>query len=694
MPSGTTRICLSMIVRNEAAVIERCLAAASPLVDAAVIVDTGSSDLTVGLARGVLSARGRPWSILHQRWQNFGVNRQAALVEARTFVCGLDWPLDRTFWLLLDADLELSIGPDFDRDSLMADAISLRHESATLSYWSLRLARASLDWRLEGPTHERYVCDARCTSGRLASLSIRDHGDGGAKADKIPRDIRLLGAYLDDHPDDPRALFYLAQSYRAAGDPVKATALYRRRIAVGDASEEAWYAKYRLGRLLADHGRAEAAADVLVETYQADRARAEPLYELARLHRRAGEHDMAARWASKGRRLPLPLGRTLVHLDVYDHKLDLELALAAPKTAFHDEGFEACERLVLRRGTPEPVRGEARCAALSYAAPLAGCEFLPLHPRLDERYRPCNPSIVGTANGYLVNCRAVNYRQRRLRYRSLDEDGVYRTTNVLMTLDRSFQLVEEHPLTSDEPPARRTPVRGFEDVRLFTLDGDLMMLCTTTDRHPSGRMHQSICRLDTAGHIVSHLPLVGPFDDRVQKNWLPYVDRGEPDRLRAIYGYDPITVLRLDPRRGSYEAALTVDLPVDARCWRGSAGPLWWPTAGSRRVVLVHDAVRRQGPDGVWERVYLHRIIELDASWRLTRLSKPFVFAHHGVEFACGMVKSCEGDVLITIGIEDHDAYICRIPAARFDAMLGENTDLLASLRARDIDRETAACRP
>jgi hypothetical protein len=378
-------------------------------------------------------------------------------------------------------------------------------------------------------------------------------------------------------------------------------------------------------------------------------------------------------------------------MDVYEHKLDLELAHAASATEWHHEGFDACERLVLSRTTPAAVRDEARLAELAYIAPLRGCQFLRLRPHLTEPYVPCNPSILLGPDGYLVNCRAVNYRQHRLRYRPMDQDGIYRTTNVLMTLDRSFHVVAESQIISNEPPARETKVRGFEDVRLFECGDTLMMLCATTDRHPSGHVHQSLCHLDAQGRVIRHLPLIGAFDDRAQKNWLPYA---APDGVRAIYGYDPLTILTLDVDRGSYRVERLVDSPMDARRWRGSAGPIFWPEpARGRRVVLVHEAVHREGADGVRERVYVHRAVEYDALFRLTRFSKPFVFAHHGVEFACGMITSWEGDVLVTVGIEDREAYVCRIPAGRFNAMLDEGNVLIAAAAEHTAALEPAACR-
>ena len=48
------RICLNMIVKNESAVIERCLASLRDHIDAWVIVDTGSTDDTMDKIRASL----------------------------------------------------------------------------------------------------------------------------------------------------------------------------------------------------------------------------------------------------------------------------------------------------------------------------------------------------------------------------------------------------------------------------------------------------------------------------------------------------------------------------------------------------------------------------------------------------------------------------------------------------------------
>ena len=64
-------VCLNMIVKNEAAVIARCLASVRPLIDSWAIVDTGSSDGTQEIVRDAArrSARRAGRAPLAGLWQ-------------------------------------------------------------------------------------------------------------------------------------------------------------------------------------------------------------------------------------------------------------------------------------------------------------------------------------------------------------------------------------------------------------------------------------------------------------------------------------------------------------------------------------------------------------------------------------------------------------------------------------------------
>jgi glycosyltransferase involved in cell wall biosynthesis len=91
-----------MIVKNESAIIERCLRAASGHFDSWVIVDTGSDDGTCERIETILA--GVPGQLEHRPWVDFGHNRTELMDLA--YEESADW------LLLLDADIVLEVDGD------------------------------------------------------------------------------------------------------------------------------------------------------------------------------------------------------------------------------------------------------------------------------------------------------------------------------------------------------------------------------------------------------------------------------------------------------------------------------------------------------------------------------------------------------------------------------------------------------
>ena len=77
------KICLAMIVKNEAGVIERCLSSVENIIDYWVIVDTGSTDGTQELIKKTMERYGIPGELHEREWVNFEVNRNQSLDLAR-----------------------------------------------------------------------------------------------------------------------------------------------------------------------------------------------------------------------------------------------------------------------------------------------------------------------------------------------------------------------------------------------------------------------------------------------------------------------------------------------------------------------------------------------------------------------------------------------------------------------------------
>src|SRR4051794_29637725 len=81
--TNVARICLNMIVKNETAIIDRCLDSVLPFISHYVMCDTGSTDNTVDLIRHRIDSAGIPGEILHTHFDDFAQARNEALDAAR-----------------------------------------------------------------------------------------------------------------------------------------------------------------------------------------------------------------------------------------------------------------------------------------------------------------------------------------------------------------------------------------------------------------------------------------------------------------------------------------------------------------------------------------------------------------------------------------------------------------------------------
>ncbi|GGX77612.1 glycosyltransferase [Streptomyces fructofermentans] len=341
-------ICLCMIVKNEAKVIERCLASVRDLIDTWVISDTGSTDGTQDLVRAALE--GVPGELREEPWVDFGHNRSLNIGHAR----------DRAdYLLLLDADHVLRReGP---LPPLTADAYMIRHEGTT-EYRIKRLVRGGLPWRYEGVTHEYLTADRDHGQENLDALVVEDFADGGSRHDKFERDARLLRAELERDPGNPRTVFYLAQTLRDMGRTAEAIDLYERRAAMGGWQEEVYYALLQSGVLRAESAPGEgggqwpAALDALTRAWEARPARLEACYELASRLRRDRRHHAAHAVVRAGLDQEPPDDLLFVQPWVYRWGLLFEFSITSYWTGDPEASLRACDRLLSMPDLPEAHR--------------------------------------------------------------------------------------------------------------------------------------------------------------------------------------------------------------------------------------------------------------------------------------------------------------------------------------------------
>lgn len=655
------RICLNMIVRNEAAIVLRALRSALGTVDCCVICDTGSTDATVALVRSFCAAHGLACEVHEFAFVDFGQARNEALARARRSALAFD------YLLLFDADMELVVERADALCGLAADGASVRQVSGTLAYDNVRVLRRSADARYVGATHEALAVAGEVV--RLDGLHFVDHADGGNRPEKLARDERLLRAALARDAGDARAMFYLAQTLREAGRPLEAADWYAARIAAGGWDEERWYARYQWAVCQLAAGNEAAFAAACLEAYAERPWRAEPLMRLARHHADRGRHDAALLLFEQAARMPPPAAdRLFVERDACGDAVREAIAISGYYSALaarRDAGRRACEALSVDPHVAPRARHVARANLRFYAQPVAalypGARVAAIPVTLPEPLAPTNPSLVRDEDGYRGVVRGVNYRLESGRYRVLDDDGCVRTRNFLVRLTDDFAVADVREMR-DAAPLWRDPVariRGFEDCRLFRWNGSWWCSATARDLAPEGIATMCLLRLDADGDVVAAHALRGYGDDLHQKNWMPTVDA----RLRFVYSLGPTIVLDATAADGTFVVETGTDPGVAIDHWRGGSPLLRW---GSGHLALVHEAT-----DTGTGRRYTHRFVELDARYLPVAASDAFHFGVADVEFAAGLTTGADGDTLVaSFGAADRTAMLAVFAAGEVRASL------------------------
>lgn len=342
------KICLNMIVKNEAPVIRRCLDSLKPWVDYWVIVDTGSSDGTQALIRECMADV--PGELHERPWRDFAHNRNEAMALAKPH---------GDYLLFIDADEVLELPHGYSWPALSADGYRFRCRLGEWSYQRNALVASKQPWHWAGVLHEYLTQNRDHAWVDLPDATIMVSRDGARARDArtYERDIEVLERAIRDEPENARYRFYLAQSYRDAGRIADSIRTYRERHAMGGWDEECWYSLYQIGALTAALGapRSEV-VEAYLSAFEARPTRAEPLHDLARYHRLRGEFALAHLFAARAVSMTRPNDALFVDDSIYRWRSLDELSVSAWYAGAVEEGRAALKRLLAERLYPS---GEA-----------------------------------------------------------------------------------------------------------------------------------------------------------------------------------------------------------------------------------------------------------------------------------------------------------------------------------------------
>lgn len=343
-------ICLNMIVKNETRVIKRCLSSVKPFIDYWVIVDTGSTDGCQEMIKEFM--KGIPGELHERPWKNFEHNRNEALALAKD---------KADYVLIMDADDRLEFEPNYRIPDLMKDGYRFWIKFNSTSYQRHQLIQTKGPWKWEGVLHEALTADVPVTSESFDGVKYVVSTDGARSQDpkKFLKDAEVLEEALRDDPNNTRYMFYLAQSYRDAGEHAKSLEWYRKRIEKGGWQEEVFWSLLQVASLEHSLGRPE---ETVIESFlRAHRYRPhrpEPVFYLAELYRKQGRHDLTYALIRSREFIRQPPSKDVLFLQdwIEDYGLLFELSISAFYVGKYKESLEACDKLLEMKDLPKSWR--------------------------------------------------------------------------------------------------------------------------------------------------------------------------------------------------------------------------------------------------------------------------------------------------------------------------------------------------
>lgn len=223
-------ISLTVIVKNEESNISRCLSSCEHIVDEIIVVDTGSTDNTVKIAKS-LGAK-----IVYSPWENnFAKARNAGLEEATgkwILYLDADESLDFEDGYKLKEILESDI-KDGEYEGFCLNLINVVNNQRTLNYGSLRVFRNRSHYRFRGRIHEQIFpsIGEMYPESSIHSLDVNFYHFGYDSnlndiEKKKERNLAIFNSYEDEEKD---GFFYynFANEYTRAGDAELALKYYK-----------------------------------------------------------------------------------------------------------------------------------------------------------------------------------------------------------------------------------------------------------------------------------------------------------------------------------------------------------------------------------------------------------------------------------------------------------------------------------
>lgn len=341
-------VCLNMIVKDESAVITRCLGSLKSLIDYWVIVDTGSTDGTQKIIKDFMKEI--PGELHERPWKNFSHNRNEALSLAKG---------KGDYLLFIDADEIFQHEPNFRFPKLDKDFYFITTNFNGTHYGRVQLVNNHLNWEWKGVLHEGLECKDAIRSGTIEGITDFVYTDGARSKDpkKYEKDAAVLEEALLTDPTNTRYVFYLAQSYKDAGNYKKALENFQKRIEMKGWREEVFMAMLFSAEIKEWLNYPK--EDVIksyVSAFEYRPIRAEPLYRLAQYLRKNEHYAEGYEVARTGLTIQKPKDLLFIDTGAYTYGILLESSICTYWIGKYQECHDKTCQILAMKDLPPPIK--------------------------------------------------------------------------------------------------------------------------------------------------------------------------------------------------------------------------------------------------------------------------------------------------------------------------------------------------
>ena len=540
--------------------------------------------------------------------------------------------------LLLDADMILEIN-NFDKSKLKeADTFCLLQGNDSFYYQNMRIVKNNGLYKYIGVTHE-YVSSPPGNHNvniKKDELFIRDIGDGGSKADKFERDIRLLLDGLKEEPNNVRYHFYLANSYKDSGHFNEAIEYYNKRIALGDWEQEVWYSYYNIANIYEAQGKMSDAIVYWLKGYNHNPLRLENIHKLVQYYRIIGEcktakmfYDLAKNAMKQGIQKDNYL---FLANDVYTYKFEYEYSIIACYLGITNINDEIVS--IFNNSDDSNIINNTFSNMKFYKDILKHKQLIDLSCRdkrpinnIETEFFSSSSSIMHNKDnsGYRMNIRMVNYWiNTGGGYLNCDEHIM--TNNKYIELDKDFNITHEKLFDLEYDKDAR--YLGVEDIRIFKNDNNDHLTYLGTSQHKDGKIGMLYGDYDPASNHLQTTEVKPSFcDSWCEKNWV-HVNYNNENHI--IYKWAPLDICKINKETNKLDIVESKPkMPKIFGHVRGSSPGFRY----KNEYWFILHLVSYETP-----RHYYHIFAVFDENLNFLRHSAPFKFNGECIEYTLGII--------------------------------------------------------